>query len=434
MLASIIKKIRIDEMFKNTILSLTSKGISMILYMLTDIIIVRLLSISEYGEWSFFFSLISMFYWITWFGINTSTRVFVAKHTSNKKIRNTFIRAALAVRLITSTIISLIFLLNSSLLANCFGYPDKYPNLNRLLLIGCILMFFNSMLEFFKELNIGLINFINICYLSLIEYGGYLVFGVAGVVLWKNNFGLEIGYIFTSCLTASVGFIFMVKYFRKSYEYDKNIIKICMKEVFTYALPIMVSSIGTMILTEMDTFMLGLLTNSEQIAIYSVAKKLCSKATHVNLAISASTMTAFVILNKANIKSKVNEFKKIMLINAFISIGIALVFIVFGDIIINILYSSKYKHSVYILYILTPYYVLSSFAKFFETFLDYQKKAKIRGIFCIITVVVNLILNYYLIPLFGAKGAAIATVISMLPYSVFLVISTITVFRQYRNI
>ena len=54
---------------------------------------------------------------------------------------------------------------------------------------------------------------------------------------------------------------------------------------------------------------------------------------------------------------------------------------------------------------------------FSGTSLDYQKKAKQRMVSYFLMIAMNLVLNFILIPIYGGKGAAVATVISMVPYT-----------------
>lgn len=63
------------NILNDTILSLGSKAVGMILFMATDIMIARFLSTESYDEWSFFYAIITMCYWLVWFGINESVRV-----------------------------------------------------------------------------------------------------------------------------------------------------------------------------------------------------------------------------------------------------------------------------------------------------------------------------------------------------------------------
>ena len=97
------------NILNDTILSLGSKAVGMILFMATDIMIARFLSTESYDEWSFFYAIITMCYWLVWFGINESVRVFVAKERKNIKRQNSNIRIGIKLRLLISGLFLLLF-------------------------------------------------------------------------------------------------------------------------------------------------------------------------------------------------------------------------------------------------------------------------------------------------------------------------------------
>ena len=139
----LIKKVT-SGTISNVLWSMISKGIAMVFFLLTDIFTARILSVNGYGEWSYFYSIISMIYWIAWFGVNTSTRVYVAKEENDINIENTVIKSAIVLRLIVSLISFVLILAFSKTITNIFGDVDKYPHLFNMLFLGALLVFFNS--------------------------------------------------------------------------------------------------------------------------------------------------------------------------------------------------------------------------------------------------------------------------------------------------
>lgn len=51
----------------------------------------------------------------------------------------------------------------------------------------------------------------------------------------------------------------------------------------------------------------------------------------------------------------------------------------------------------------------------------------------LVTLFLNLVLNYFLIPPMGANGAAIATAVSLVPYTILVMIQTNVIFREYTS-
>ena len=114
---------------------------------------------------------------------------------------------------------------------------------------------------------------------------------------------------------------------------------------------------------------------------------------------------------------KINLLKKRILIASRIALFTtsitAMTFIIYGESIISIIYGRAYTDAYFPLVILLIGYVLASFFGPVDTVLNMVggEKGTLRGVLFGLTI--NIILNFALIPSFGAIGAAFATSISM---------------------
>lgn len=428
------KAILQNSIFKGTSYTLAGKMAAMLLYMAFDISCARILTPGEYAEWVFFYAILTMMFYIGWCGINTSAKVFVSKESIDEDVART-IRASFLLRLIVSIVISAILISISSPLAAWLGFPDKYPNLYCLCIFAGLLVFLNSFSEFFKELFMGMGDFKRLCGITILEFAGYFLWSLIFLHMFRRVEAAALGYACSGiCIfffgTACLRHISTVGLFPRKADENRSI----MRKVLKYAVPIAISSIGGMILVEMDTFMLGVLATKAQVANYGIAKNLCSKATHVNYALTVGCMTSFSVLTVENIKEKRIKLLKTSNLNVLISLVVAGVFLLLGTLIITLMYGGEYQDAGKILKYLTPYYFMYSISTFFATFLDFQGKAKIRSI-CYCTVVgLNIFLNLLFIPRFGAVGAAIATSLSLVPYTVLVVALTGRVIKSYSKL
>ena len=66
------------RLIKNSAWAYAAKLAAVLLFFAADIIIARNLDIAQYAEWAFFFSILSMTYYVCWFGVNGSAKVFVS--------------------------------------------------------------------------------------------------------------------------------------------------------------------------------------------------------------------------------------------------------------------------------------------------------------------------------------------------------------------
>lgn len=415
-----------DLSMGNVIYSLAGKIMAMALLILLDIFIARILTINDYAEWAFFFSILSMMFYFCRLGINVSTKIFIAKQQTRESI-NLYISAAMRLRIKTSILIGTIILFISQFLAQNLGYPTKYEHLNILMYIAGILAILNSFTEFFKEIFIGLNYFKELCVITILEYCGYLIGGAFWAFIFKSTVGIAIGYI-TSGIIVCFLELYLLRKKGFTYIYTPKSISFIAKDIFKYALPMAVISFGGFILIELDTLMLGLLSTKYELSIYSIAKKICSKAAHVNYALALGVMTSFSIITPQNREEKKHKFYKISTLNTLIIIFISLLIYFGADFSIYLFYGKQYINAALIMKLLIPYYILFSISNLYSGFLDFQKKGTFRCMCYLTVILLNTILNYILIPIYGAKGAAIATAFSLLPYTIFMVIATKFIF------
>ena len=86
------------RLIKNSAWAYAAKLAAVLLFFAADIIIARNLDIAQYAEWAFFFSILSMTYYVCWFGVNGSAKVFVSKTVRDTEERRACIRAGIRVR------------------------------------------------------------------------------------------------------------------------------------------------------------------------------------------------------------------------------------------------------------------------------------------------------------------------------------------------
>lgn len=410
---------------KNVSWTFMAKIVAMLFAVMLDILLARLLGIEAYAEWTFFYTTVSIMFYLAWFGINQSVKVFVSKQTTIQD-RNVCICSGLILRTIVSLIFATIIIVYSEKIAVIFGYPEKYSHLLFLYKFAGALVICSCFTEFFKELCIGLQKYKSLFGITLTEFGTNFIFGLAGAYLLKNVIGVALGYLISGIILLIVGFSQLNSVQYRSKDMKSNFHKM-MGKIFKYALPLAVTGISGMILTEMDIFMLGIISTKQQVSIYSIAKQLCSKAAHLNYALATGTLTSFAVINTANRENKKTELKRLSNLNLLITGIVVIAFVVTGPFLIRILYGDDYRFAGNVVIWLMPYYILYSISTFFSIFLDFQGKASVRSICYSSVLVINFILNWILIPKYGAVGACIATGVSLVPYVLTVVFITVRI-------
>jgi O-antigen/teichoic acid export membrane protein len=97
-----------------------------------------------------------------------------------------------------------------------------------------------------------------------------------------------------------------------------------------------------------------------------------------------------------------------------INIPLALILIIFSKKIIIFLFGQEYATAALTLSILAFFYFLDSIMILNKALLSIFKKTKEMAVIVVFALIINIILNWFLIPLWGIIGAAIATGSSIL--------------------
>lgn len=414
---------------KNTMYSLSAKGVAAACYFLLDILIARILGYYYYNEWSFYLTIITMLNWIVRFGIDSSIKVHVARSAGTKDIQQNYFIAGIKLQIIISVISSIILFFAVPIVSRIIDQQNKYSNLQVLLMIGSVHVSMYALLSSFKESSIGFLQFSRMFKITSFEFLGYLLFSLIGMS-FGGLIGLAVGYAFSLCITVSICFFWekdILTFENLRMPYPKEQIGI-----MKYAVSLFLVNIGGLVLTEMDSLFLGIYSNNE-IGIYAIAKNLIDKATNIPVAICIGSISNFAIITKLNYKDKLKEYFGLILKYSAIVGAIIFLFALFGRFAIIFLYGDDYLYSSNILYLLLPYFGMYSITTLISSFLSYQKRGIDLMVAHIIMILSNMILDFLLIPNRGAKGAAIATDLSMLIFLFLMIICNIRCFKQIRE-
>lgn len=418
--------------FQNTTLSLMGKIVGMLALMLLDIFLARKLSVDNYAEWVYFFSIVTMLFFVGWMGINASAKVGISKYREIAGKRE-YLQAAFLLRIFVSIVISVIIMLTMVLFSGKLGYPLKYPDLKALFFISGLMIFFNTFTELYKEVLMGVEKFKALFFLTVLEYCGYLVLVVLWLMHTVSVINVAAAYCCTGLVVFSAGVITLQHEYGLLNHLTSNIRGklILSKEIMKYAIPLLFVGIGVVVVIEIDTFMLGMLSSKNEVAIYNIAKGLTSKAAHINYSIAVGAMTTFSLVYQDEYKSKRKQFSQISAINFVVTAIISLLMLFIIPVFIGIFYGEEYIAAVKVTRMLIPYYILYSLSTYYSTFLDFRGKARTRGIAYASIIVFDIILNYIFIPIYGAMGAAFATSISLLPYTTLVIFVSV---REWKHI
>ena len=428
-----------EKLIKTTSWSYAAKLAATILFFVADILIARILGVSCYAEWAFFYAILSMVYYFFWFGVNSSSKVFISKTVPGQEECRRCIRAGFRVR----TAVSLVLTLAAAavlLLLPLFGFyrdlSSRYPSIHTLLWFAPLIAALNSFAEFFKETEIGVQDYRGVFIVTVLEYGMILAAGPAGTLVFGNAMGTGTGFLAAYAVTFLAGILLVRKWNGiGTFRSDDRASRETARKIFRYALPLALIGIGGIILVEMDTMMLGVMSTAEDVSDYAIAKQICTKASHINNALAVGTLASFSVIPAGEVLQKRKAFARVARINLAVTLAAGLAMFALADVAIGILYGEQYAEAAAVVRCLVPYYILYGFSAFYALFLDYHGKAGGRSFWYVVMVAVNLVLNLLLIPRYRTTGACIATAVSLVPYTSYLLYETyLVVWKGLKNV
>lgn len=406
-----IKKLLLkNKILKETFWSLATKVITFVLFYAIHIFLARSLGASEFGRWSYIFSIISVLIVISNFGLNASARKFVAQFNKTNDF-STIVLTSIILRIVVSVIFSLLTLLAVSFI-HTFGRSPQVI----LILVAVPFVFFSNISEFFKDIFIGAHRIIFNFVINAVEYGSRLFLLAMLVTHITRLETKEIIVVFSISvlLSSALGLMFGYKLLKQSKQY--SISKVFLKKVLAYSFPIFFGSIGFLIATEANVLMLAALSSEHEVGIYNAAAQLVNKAPHITWVLVMGVMPIFAKLSKENVTKYKKIFFNLLKYNTIVFLTIGLGIMLFGNLFFYTFFGIEYISSALVLKMLVPFMVLYSTAIIFNSFLDYQGLAVKRTYYFVASSLINLALNLILIPRYGALGAAISTSSAYVPY------------------
>ena len=163
-----------------------------------------------------------------------------------------------------------------------------------------------------------------------------------------------------------------------------------------------------------DKFMLKHMLNDSAVGYYSVAVSICAMWTFVLTAIIDSIVPTILRLhNEDEEKFKIKN-RQLYAIVFYVSAVVSLVFLIFGDFIIWLLYGKEFLPASMPLKIITWYTAFSFLGVARNPWVVSKGMQRYLTFIYLAAAILNVLLNFLLIPIWGASGAALASLITQI--------------------
>ena len=387
--------------FKNISWLFAEKIFRMIIGLFVGIWVIRYLGPEQFGNYSYALSFVALFTWIATLGLDDIVvRELVKDETLNDEIIGTAfwlkVMGAFGVLLILAIAINftsndtytntLIFIIASSTIFQSFNVIDFYFQSK----VMSKFVVYTNFISLFLSAVIKIILILNEA--PLIAFAWMVLF---------DNFILASGFIY-----------FYIKFnltFKiRNLKFKSKTATLLLKNSW----PMIISSAAIIIYAKVDQVMIKEMINLEAVGQYAAAAKISEAWYFIPLIVTLSVFPAIINAKKKSEELYYIRLQKLYDVMVWMAIAIAIPITFLSDGIIQLLYGKQYSEagSVLMIHIWAGIFVSMGVAG--TRWLLCENLQIFLTINTIIGAIVNIGLNYVLIPRLGIEGAAWATLIS----------------------
>ena len=363
--------------------SLIQKSLDILCGLITISLINRYLGVSLKGQYEYILNVINVLNIVLGLGLYASYPFMKRKKIKNQmqKYLNIF------------SLQTLIYFLFSLIIA--FSFKNTLIILSSILVIVRVI---NTQLQ-----NIGIVEFIRFRQLmQIVSYLSETILTIFVYLYIPRNLNMLFLVLIIKYTIYILSYLIKCKYIPNPFNIDWYFFRF----IFKFGIVAMFTTLLTEFNYNLDILVMKLFLPYSDIGLYSVGSKL---AQYIWLIPDAFKE---VLYSRTAKNDSVNEIKKVMRINLCITLLLIIFMIFFGKLIIRFLYGVEYldAYNVTILIFLG----IPSMVIFKIITPLYTAQGKQKQLFSIlfVSVLMNTILNFILIPYLGKTGAALATVAS----------------------
>ena len=395
---------------KNIIMSGSFRIVVLILSFLSSWITARYLGVELKGKLSYFITMGGFIWMVMDFGLFRSYPYIVRKNPD--KVDSLFTWTLLC--FVAETIImSLLGLGLLNLWSSLLGFTFSRITILLFVLFITLTKLFMQMqglyvgLDRIFESSIGY--FLN-------SFVGTALFVLAFFLL-RNSDRLLVVMCITIFTAFSCALYLLLKYGQKIRwsELELSFSKVA----YSYGFRVFLSSLFIMLLLKVDIVIVKQMLGFAEVGIYSVASHI------VDILQVASNMVGSLLLVKlSDTEDDVEKWvlMKKMLMVFFLFLSVANIgFILVGKLILQVMFGEQFVPVYYVYIWLMPACYGLSFGSLFNNYLNAKGFPIISIILPALAVVLNVALNYILIPVWGIYGAAVATSVAYLLWFILIV-------------
>ena len=373
-----------------------------ILFLVTPLY-TRILSDSEYGVFSIYQSWQQIISIVSILALDRCIPIGLTKFSKDRNAFLSSIQVLMTILIVICCCVVLIF-------------PNWFQNLINLplsiIFTMLIVALLNSTLLNWSWLQRYEYNYKKLTFITIFSTLFMQLVGVVAVFLVPTeNKGFIMIMAISSVRLVVYGILYLIVLFKGKVAYKKDYWKFGLK----YSIAVIPHALSQIILNSSDRIMIDKMCGREEAAYYGVTYSLAMALNIVITSISSSVQPWFFekIKEKDYLSIRKNT-NMLLMIPAILSFGISL----FAPEILAIMAPSTYNSALYVFPSIAASVFFNNLFLYFANFESYYEKPIYFSIATTLGAVINVILNFVLLPIFGFIVAGYTTLICYIIFSI----------------
>ena len=400
MIRKIIVKLKGNRFFSNTMWDIGGKVFQMFLTLIVGMLTARYLGPSNYGIIGETASYVSFFSVICQLGF-TSTAV--KEIMDNEDRQGEILGTTIFFRVCTSLV--------SSLAISCLLYVIKEGD--KVIVWVAFLQSLSLIFQSFDMIHYWYQSRLETQVSVKIQSLAYVIMAAYKIVILAVGKSVE-WFAFSTALEAAVVGAMLVWVYRRGEGQKLSVSLSAGKDILKRSYHFILSGLMVTIYGEMDKIMLGEMLSETAVGFYTAATKVSTMWSFVLTALINSSRPVIISCKSKSQDLYIKQNKRLYAAIIWIGIAAGLAISLFGKIIIYIMYGAEYLPATSSLQISAWYTMFAMLGTARGIWIVCEEKSKYVKYYLGIGAIINVVLNYLLIPVYGPGGAAAATLITQI--------------------
>lgn len=192
--------------------------------------------------------------------------------------------------------------------------------------------------------------------------------------------------------------------------FNKGVAKVMLRS----SLPMVLTAVASLIYMRIDQVMIRSMLGMHEVGIYSAAVRVYEAWIVFPYIVTVSLIPAIVRLKEGDKKNYHLRLEQLFKLVIWMSVAVAVIVTLLGEQVMVFAFGDSYASSGPVLSIVMWTAVLASIGSVSARFFNVERMERKIASRTILAAVMNVLLNYIMIPAYGIEGAAISTLVCML--------------------